>query len=64
MTTQKWQYKTVKVEGHWDPGYVEQVLDAHGEQGWEAVSMGWMIAGPAGGGDATVLLKRALTVDH
>jgi hypothetical protein len=60
MNRETFEYKIQKTEGHWQPGYVESVLNGLGLDGWEAVGMGWMIAGSNGGGDAAVLLKRGI----
>ncbi|MCU1667928.1 MAG: hypothetical protein JWP40_855 [Blastococcus sp.] len=60
MTT-KWQYRVLKLQGHWQAEYVEDKLNELGREGWEAVGFGWMAAGQSGGGDATVLLKRSGT---
>lgn len=58
MAHTRWQYKAFKLQGEYHTDYLETKLNELGQQGWEAVSMGWMVAGANGGGDATVLLKR------
>jgi len=58
MTTNGWEYKVTKLQGHWQGLYVEETLNDLGREGWEAVTLGWMVAGANGGGDAAVLLKR------
>lgn len=60
MANTTWEYNVTRLEGHWQPEYVEEVLNKLGREGWEAVGFGWMEAGPLGGGDASVLLKREI----
>lgn len=58
MPNTMWEYKIQRLLGHWEAEFIETELNKSGQDGWEAVGSGWMAAGPSGGGDAFVLLKR------